>query len=267
MSTAGSLTAMLAAAIGWLALPPYDVGRLRTAHHRTGSTRRRRWWPLPAAVVGALGGWQLAPGGPLPVAVAGAAALLAGGIRLIGRQVRERRSRDERRRRVLELCDALSAELHAGLPAPTALTRACADWEPVAPVATAVRLGGDVTGTLRAAAEVAGAEGLASVAAAWEVAARSGAGLAVVVDRVTDGLRHEADAAAEVTAALGPPRATARMLLALPALGLGLGASMGADPLAFLLRTYAGVGCLLLGLLLALAGVWWVERLAAAAET
>jgi tight adherence protein B len=41
---------------------------------------------------------------------------------------------------------------------------------------------------------------------------------------------------------------------------------MGADPVGFLLHTALGVGCLVFGLLLAAAGVFWVERLAASAE-
>jgi hypothetical protein len=41
---------------------------------------------------------------------------------------------------------------------------------------------------------------------------------------------------------------------------------MGADPVSFLTSTDPGRACLLIGLALALAGVAWVERLAATAR-
>jgi tight adherence protein B len=90
--------------------------------------------------------------------------------------------------------------------------------------------------------------------------------LAQVLDRLAAGLRSDDEARAEVTAALGPPRATAKMLAVLPVFGLVLGSSMGARPIDFLLHTGPGLGCLLGGVCLALLGVSWVERLATAAE-
>ena len=210
--------------------------------------------------------WLLAPRGLSGVVLMAGLALVGFGVRRVGAGTRSRRERARRRARVLEFCDALTAELHAGLPTSLALERACSDWAELAAVRSAARLGGDVARALRSASARPGARGLAAVAAAWDVAGRSGTALAGVLDRVTDGLRHEADAAAEVAAALGPPRATARMLMVLPALGVGLGMSMGAQPLRFLLTTGIGVTCLLGGAALAIAGVLWVERLAAAAE-
>ena len=51
-----------------------------------------------------------------------------------------------------------------------------------------------------------------AVAAAWDVSARSGAALAVILDRIAAGLRDEQDAAAEVATSLAPARATAKLL-------------------------------------------------------
>ncbi len=247
----------------WLAVP--DAGR-NPAGPRARPTRLTLAW-VPAALAGTgVGLWAAEPrGARLGILLVGVLVTLPLIRRLI-RQHRRRRKRGQRRRWVLEFCDALAAELHGGLPTTTALQHACAAFSDLAPVAVAGRLDGDVAGTLRALADRPGASGLAAVATAWDVASRSGAALAVVVERVAQSLRHEADAAAEVTAALGPPRATARMLLVLPLFGVALGVSMGADPLAFLLSTTAGLGCLALGLTLALLGVLWVERLTEAAE-
>lgn len=179
---------------------------------------------------------------------------------------RERTARARRRALVIELCDALVAELQAGLPMQQVVVNACGAWPELAPVVATARLGGDIAAAFRSAANQPGADGLRLVAAGWHVSGRSGAGLAAVVDQVGAALREGEEAHAEVTAALGSPRATAKLLAGLPLIGLGLGTAMGVDPLTFLLSTTVGNGCLMLGASLALAGLWWVERLAVAVE-
>jgi tight adherence protein B len=229
------------------------------ARHRPG-----RALVLAVVVIAALcclagaGPWLWAPLG-------GASAVAVVTTRLL-RDARSRRERGERQHAVIELCDALSAELRAGLSAEQAAERSLlhrAEWGAI--VSTA-RLSGDVSEALRRAAQRPGAEGLRAVAAGWQVAGRSGAGLASVLERVAAGLRADDEARAEVTASLGPPRATAKMLAVLPLFGLALGTSMGAQPLTFLLHTGVGLGCLFVGVGLATAGVVWVERLASSAE-
>lgn len=197
--------------------------------------------------------------------------LLAGGCALaVVRKIvglwRLRRARRQGQRFTIAVCDGLAAELRAGLPALTALVRACADAPGLASVATAARVGADIPASLRSSASAPGADGLRALAAAWEVAASSGAGLAAVLERVAASLRSEEEARAEVMAALGPPRATAKMLAVLPLAGIAMGESMGSAPVSFLLGTAWGLGCLAAGVVLALAGVWWVELLASAAE-
>lgn len=191
------------------------------------------------------------------------------GLALVRRLVvgwRHRKSRRVRQKLVIAVCDGLSAELRGGLPTSTAVCRACDDDSDLDPIVAAALLGGDVAGAFRACAELPGADGLRAIAAAWEVAGSSGAALAGVLERVAHGLRCDDEARAEVHAALGPPRATAKMLAVLPLFGLALGGSIGADPAHFLLATAWGLGCLAGGVMLALLGVWWVERLATNAE-
>ena len=177
-----------------------------------------------------------------------------------------RRMRRERQLAVIAVCDALAAELTAGLSATRAVERAFGTYSEWASVVAAVRVGGDVMAALRHAADSPGADGLRSIAAGWEIAGRSGSALATVLDRIAAGLRSDDEARCEVTASLGPPRATARMLALLPLFGLMLGSSMGAQPVAFLFTTAVGLACLCGGVVLALAGVFWVEHLASAAE-
>ena len=243
---------------GRLGVPSEGLGS-----HQAAARRVRR----PALAVGGLllmltalfgGGWVV-----VLAAMAGVGALAAH--RVVGLS-RSRRRRRERQRWVVELCDALSAELRGGLPTVTVVERACIVRAELAPVVAAARLGGDVADAFRGCGALPGAEGLRAVAAAWEVAGSSGAALATVIDRVAGSMRSDEDARAEVQAALGPPRATAKMLAVLPLFGIALGTSVGAHPVRFLLGTTWGLGCLAAGGSLALAGVWWVERLAAAAE-
>jgi tight adherence protein B len=228
--------------------------------------RKRSWRALSTVLVGALV-WSLRAQGPrILVLTCGASAVGWVGRRLIV-DWRLRQARARSRAAVVEFCDALAAELEAGLPAVTAIERACAPWPELSSVVSSARLGDDVATALRGcAASTPGAEGLRSVAAAWDVATRSGAALALVLTRVAAGLRSDEEARAEVTAALGPPRATAKLLAVLPLFGIALGASIGVDPVGFLLQSTAGAMCLATGTALALTGLWWVERLAAAIE-
>jgi tight adherence protein B len=135
-----------------------------------------------------------------------------------------------------------------------------------AAVLAAARFGGDVPGALATAARQPGAEGLRGLAACWRVAVDQGAGLAAGLDRLDGALRAERDQRADLRAQLSGARATAVMLAGLPALGLLLGAAMGADPLRVLLHTGAGLGCLVIGGLLEGAGLWWALRIVRVAE-
>ncbi|MEU9173073.1 type II secretion system F family protein [Streptomyces sp. NPDC048420] len=139
--------------------------------------------------------------------------------------------------------------------------------EAQATVLAAARFGGDVPGALAVAARRPGAEGLSGLAACWRVAVDQGAGLAAGLDRLEGALRAERDQRADLRAQLAGARSTAWMLAALPALGLGLGAALGADPLHVLLHTGAGLGCLLVGGVLEGVGMWWAMRIVRGAET
>jgi tight adherence protein B len=65
---------------------------------------------------------------------------------------------------------------------------------------------------------------------------------------------------------LAAPRATARLLAALPVLGIVIGSASGANPVGVLIGTAWGWGLLGAGLVLDLAGLAWVGRIAHAAE-
>ena len=164
---------------------------------------------------------------------------------------------------MLEVCDLLAAELAAGRPPGAALGAASERWPPLVAVVEAARLGADVPDALRRLAEDhRGAADLRWVAGAWQVAERSGHGLAVALERTADGLRARRRTRRLVDSELASARATARLVACLPLAVLLMGSGAGSDPWSFLVRTPVGWACLASGLTLVALGWWWIERLA-----
>ncbi|MFE0630358.1 type II secretion system F family protein [Streptomyces sp. NPDC058864] len=236
--------------------------------------RVRFGWRLGREVLFLPGGLVVgaAAGSVLPVLL-GAVAVPLGGRWLRGR---ERRADVERRAvAVGALCAAVAGDLRAGLAPSAALAGALGreGWpqhpglsDAALPLLAAARFGGDVPAALRAAARLEGAEGLSGVAACWQVAVDGGAGLADGLDRIAAALRAERDQREDLRAQLAAPRSTVALLALLPVFGLVLGTGLGADPLGTLLRTPAGLGCLVAGGLLEWAGLAWTARIVRTAE-
>ncbi|MFF0161804.1 type II secretion system F family protein [Streptomyces sp. NPDC005263] len=234
------------------------VGELRRIRERL----RAEWW---SAVVGLV--LSLLGASVLPVAAGLAGVPLLRRLRL----AREaRRTRELRGDAVIALCGALAGEVRSGRQPGEALLRAVHDsggfGGAQAAVLAAARFGGDVPGALATAARQPGAEGLRGLAACWRVAVDQGAGLADGLDRLEGALRADRDQRADLRAQLAGARSTAVMLAGLPALGLLLGAALGADPLHVLLHTGPGLGCLLVGAVLEGVGMWWATRIVRRAE-
>jgi len=100
-----------------------------------------------------------------------------------------------------------------------------------------------------------------SLAAAWFVADRVGAPLASALRTHARALRMLVHVQREVATALAAPVATARMVLALPAVGLVFGVLLGFDTLGVLVTTPIGWGCLVVGGGLIVIAVRWNRRL------
>ena len=100
-----------------------------------------------------------------------------------------------------------------------------------------------------------------AVVAAAGVAHELGAPLATVLDEIATAVVADAEAEAELHAALSGPRASVRVLLGLPALGVLLGAALGADPVGVLLGGGLGTMSGASGVALAAAGWWWTRGL------
>lgn len=154
---------------------------------------------------------------------------------------------------------ALAGELRAGSDALRAL-QVCSRRHGVAPrAARAAALGGDVAAALRE--DSATAPVLSSIAAAWSISQQTGAGLAEVLENVADGHRRTIEVRRSLAVELAGPRATARLMSLLPAIGVGFAMLLGADPLRWFLTTLSGMSCLCAGIALNLAGFWWLRAL------
>jgi tight adherence protein B len=180
--------------------------------------------------------------------LAGLAGLVPVTVVMVRRSRAARRLRVAREADVIELTFALAAELRAGRTAKEALGAAAGTLGPLAPVlvaaAGALDVGGSAATELDVAACLPGAERLRSVAAAWRVTEEAGGRVALVLERMGEAMDRDDEIRRELDAALAAPRATMMLLAGLPALGLGLGEAIGADPVHLLV--YRPVGWALL---------------------
>jgi tight adherence protein B len=245
--------------------PPRDSAASREGSDGRGPRPGDRWsrWGLPVQVAVLLAGTGLVVVLPLRRAV------LAGLLTVLGlavvRAVARRRSELEataRRQAVVEHAEALLGELRAGLPVTTALERAVGAWPESRPAAAAARWGASVPEALRQLGALPGAETVSRLAAVWQLCAGSGASLAIGVGHVLETARAEQATRHVVAAELASARATARMLGVMPVMVLVAGQGLGAEPWSFLLDTLPGLGCLAAGAGCALAGLWWMDRIA-----
>ena len=177
-------------------------------------------------------------------------------------QYRRRRSALGARADVAHACTVLASYLRVGQVPSAALAIAAADCEVLREGHRAHTLGGDVVAVWRQQARQAGHEGLLELARAWQASVETGAPMSSTLDQVAASLSADQSLMGVVNSELAAARATSKVMAALPLCGIGIGYLLGGDPARWLLAGPAGWACLLAGVLLACAGVLWIEALA-----
>jgi tight adherence protein B len=175
---------------------------------------------------------------------------------------RRRRSTLRARADVAQACTVLGSYLRVGQVPSAALAIAAADCDVLREGQRAHTLGGDVVSVWRQQARRRGHMGLLDLARAWQVSVETGAPMSSMLDQVASSLSADQSLMGVVNSELAAARATSKVMAALPPCGIGIGYLLGGDPVRWLLAGPAGWACLLSGMLLACAGVLWIEALA-----
>jgi tight adherence protein B len=170
---------------------------------------------------------------------------------------------------VVTLAEHLAVALRAGLAPARASAMLAARAGPAARTAQAalpwVEIGVPTGRALWQALRPCAGSPLVPLVVALDVCDRTGAPAAEVLDGLAAALRAQQAAADEIAVALAAPRATVRVMTALPAAGLGMAGLLGTDVVHVLVGTTAGHACLAVGGAFWAAGHWWIRRLVAAA--
>ncbi|HET7661731.1 MAG TPA: type II secretion system F family protein, partial [Oryzihumus sp.] len=178
---------------------------------------------------------------------------------------------------VLALVDAVAPALEAGLPPAAAFVLAADSVAPVeeprpgaasAWVRTAGRAvadGAPVSGVLRRGGGTLVSRELGVLAAAWSLSEETGGPLADAVRTAGSVVRGSMAQRERMLAAVAGARSTMNILTVLPLGGPLIALAVGLDPSRLYLGSALNQVCLVIGVVLALAGRAWVRRLVAGA--
>lgn len=203
----------------------------------------------------------------LPLTTVLAALVVAVTVSLRYRRRRHLRRVTEEGRTLEAALDVLVGELRVGSP-PVQAFEVAAD-ETVGMVAMSLRavaararLGADVTAGLRAAARSsAQPTHWHRLAVCWQLASEHGLAIATLMRTAQRDIVERQRFSARVDSGMAGARATAAILAGLPMLGVLLGQLIGARPLSFLLSGHVGGWLLVVGSMLACAGLLWSDRI------
>lgn len=262
---------------------PPPARRSEPGLQRVPAGRPRRWWASTlddAAIDGDPAGWARTVvaalvasavagawrGGPIGAVVLVVIGVAAGTLVLRTRRGRRDQEADRRLPEVLEL---VARGLRSGLDLRSALAAATVEGPHGVAVAQVVdridggaspgvALAGWVDDHPRAPVRVVGA--------ALSVAATVGGRSADSLDGVAASLRARHAASDEASSLATQARASAAVMVALPAVVGGIGAATDPAVAAALLGTTWGLTCLGLAVAFDLAGGWWMHRIVSATE-
>ncbi|WP_102144800.1 type II secretion system F family protein [Mycobacterium hubeiense] len=252
--------AALALALALLVAPSSPRRRLIAAAHV--DTGRHR-----LAIVGGAGVAVMAVAFVVPVTVTIAGVVTGATLVLRRRRRLMQRRRSEETAALQAALDVLVGELRVGAHPVTALRTAADEVDgavaaSLREVAARAGLGADVPAGLRG---VARGSTLSAhwerLAVCWQLAETHGLAVATLIRTAARDIVERERFTARVHAAMAGARTTAAVLAGLPLLGVGLGQLIGADPLRFLLSGGGGGWLLVVGVVLACAGLTWSDRI------
>ncbi|PJJ55438.1 tight adherence protein B [Compostimonas suwonensis] len=134
--------------------------------------------------------------------------------------------------------------------------------------ASAGSTGADVARALAASVDARQPLGQAwlGLASAWAVATESGAPLATCLRHLAESFRQLGATQRDLSVAMAGPASTARLVMAMPVIGVLFGLGLGFDTVHTLFGTIPGAACLVVGILLMLLAGRWNRALIAAAQ-
>lgn len=247
-------------ALALMIAPTSSRPRLETL--RLVAPARRR---IPAVPIAACAALVLAF--VVPITVVGAATIVGSTV-VVRRRRQHRLSRCRSESAALQAAlDVLVGELHVGAHPVRAFEVASNEADgAIAPslreVASRARLGADVAAGLRSVARCSPVPAhWERLAVYWQLAQTYGLAIATLMQTAQRDIVERERFSARVTAGMAGARATAAVLAVLPAVGVGFGQLIGADPVRFLLSDGAGGWLLVIGVALACAGLLWSDRI------
>lgn len=170
-----------------------------------------------------------------------------------------RRSHTHRKSDVAEVIARCAAVLRGGVPATRVFGHLGAEVGAQSAIREIDRRVGSGASVAEAIAAEPGEE-WKLLAAAWNLAGCSGSPLGPVLDRMVVALRSIETLSERRSVLLAGPRATVRLVLALPPVALGLGWLLGFDPSPVLFSMFGAV-LICVGVLLLVGGALWTSTL------
>lgn len=164
---------------------------------------------------------------------------------------------------IADAAEALATLLDAGVAPVSAWAYAGEESaEPsVRRVAAAVAGGVPPADALAQTGAASGDDALRALAAVWSVADTAGASFAPALRNLAAALRDRAETRREVGVALSGPRATARLVAWLPAVGLAMAFALGVDVIGALTGSVIGWSLLIAGVASSVGGHAWTRRM------
>jgi tight adherence protein B len=235
------------------------AGVRRRPPSRASASVDPRAWAIPAAV-----GTLTAPVAGVPFGIAAAAAVVVG--RIVRRR---RRGRADAARRDEQLADAIGAivsALRAGMSLPQSLAYAAGESQPpladeLAALVDEVDVGVPLGDAIGAWADRVGTDDARLIAATMELHRRVGGDLPAVLDQVAASVRERVAVAREVRALTAQARLSGGILGALPVGFFAFLWLTSRSEMQAALATPAGLGVVILGLLLDGLAFLWIRRL------